>query len=169
MAIPYQTPPATLTAGRAAFLAVMEHRRRLLAGLLVIDGLGRPIEFVHNAVAVPAGPWWSRPTPRLLIPELVHTLFDACSCEPDLLVCEGDLTDAEHCRAYLAPAIPCCRLSPSGGDPAALRWEWLNAPPEPGLRAAALAAELPRRGLAAEPFERLREGLRHVYETVPER
>ena len=165
MAVPYRKTPRATATGLAAFIDVVwiEIDRSLYGGLLIVDGLGQPVEFVNNNAVAPTGMMWnSDNSVRLGTPRLVHSLFDTCRREPDLIVALPSLGDADFLNAEIAPAVPLAQVTPArDGLPA--EWNWINTPPTPGMRASFVAAELERRGLFLEPFSRLREALRVVY------
>ena len=165
MPVPYRKTPRAAEVGQAAFLDIrwVHTDRAFYGGLLVLDGKGQPSEFVHNTLAAPSGVLW--PDDKVLslgIVMLVHSLFDACRREPDLLVCLPSLGSPEMLRTEIAPSIPFVQVAPAEeGIPA--QWNWINEPPSGAMRAAILAQELARRGFIVEPFERLRYALRMVY------
>lgn len=153
MPVPYQPPLPAAADGRAGYVDLLADGARLLAGLLLIDGLGRPVEFVHNHADVDTGADWSRAVPTTIVPALIHSLFDACRGEPDLLCISSRVGPSEYCRTVLAPAVPCLVLDLETGETT-----WLS-PPSAHLRGRQVAQELERRGLTKEPFERLLAGL----------
>ena len=165
MAVPYRKTPRATATGLAAFVDVVwivpEHT--LYGGLLIIDGIGQPVEFVHNMAVAPAGiAWVDANSVKLGTPRLVHSLFDSCRREPDLIVALPALGDADFLNAEIAPTVPLAQITPAeDGLPA--EWSWVNTPPTPGMKASFVAAEIERRGLFLEPFVRLREALRVVY------
>ena len=165
MPVPYRKIPRAAQEGVAAFVDVARARaqRQIVGALLLIDGRGQPLEFVQNAVDVPGGFLWPEDKVRSVgTVALVHSLFDACQREPDLLICSDTLGTPEFCRDELAPTVPFAQVTPSDGDtPAA--WSWINDPPAPGMRAHVLYEHLVRRGFVQEPFARLDDGLRLAY------
>jgi hypothetical protein len=135
--------------------------------MLLMDGKGQPLEFVHNTLSAPEETLWPDDKLRpMAIAELVHSLFDACRRDPDLLVAPASLGSAEFCRTEIAPAIPFAQVSAERSDLPA-EWNWLNVPPSPGMRAHLLAHELTRHGFLTEPLDRLRAALRIVYRETP--
>lgn len=165
MPVPYRKTPRAAEVGQAAFLDILwlPSDRAFYGGLLVLDGKGQPLEFVHNTLAAPSGVLWSEEKVRASgTVMLAHSLFDACRREPDLLVGLPELGSTETLRNELAPSIPFVQVVPAQeGIPA--QWNWINEPPSSGMRAAILAQELARRGFIVEPFERLWHALRMVY------
>jgi hypothetical protein len=131
--------------------------------LLLVDGRGRPVEFVHNRVEVPSGFLW----PEDLVTgtatvALCHSLFEACKREPDLLLCLPALGSRDFCRIEIAPTIPFAQVVLGDKDkPASLAW--LNDAPGPGMGAHALQEELMARNLVVEPFGRVLTGIREAY------
>jgi hypothetical protein len=165
MPIPYRRTPRAAEIGQAAFFDVIwsEEDRALYGGMLIIDGKGQPLEFVHNSAAAPSGFLWDEETVRARgIAEVAHSLFDGCRREPDLLVCPASLASPDFCRAELAPMLPFAQVAPETETTPA-EWGWVNEPPTSGMRAAIVAEELLRRGMVVEPFVRLRLALRVVY------
>lgn len=165
MPVPYRKTPRAAEFGQAAYLDVLwsPPDRTFYGGLLILDGKGQPLEFVHNTLAAPSGLLWSGDRVRHMgVPLLAHSLFDACRREPDLLAGLPSLGPPDVCRDEIAPAIPFALVvPPRAGLPA--EWNWINTPPSSGMRASILAQELVRRGFIHEPFERLREALRLVF------
>jgi hypothetical protein len=167
MPVPYHRTPRAVTDGCAAFADVLSVRtgRAFYGGLLVLDGRGEPLEFVYNSLEAPSGFLWPEP----LVAEastvaLLHSLFEACGRDPDLLVCRSCLAGAEV-RRQIVPAIPFVVVSPPRG---ALPEErvWVNDPPGAGMRAAAVFQSLADRGFLLEPFDRIAAGLREVFPGV---
>lgn len=162
MPVPHRRPAES---GLAAFLEVswLEPARTLYGALLVIDAEGGPLEFVFNSLAAPAGFLWPESQVRRQgVPALVRTLFSGCRRDPDLLVAAASLGDPEFCRRELAPSIPFA-LVQEATPPDLPQWTWLNSQPTPAMRAHSLALALQQRGLASEPLERVRAGLREVF------
>jgi hypothetical protein len=169
MPVPYRRTPRAAETGCAAYVDVvwLPSERTYYGGLLLMDGKGQPIELVHNTMSAPLDPLWPDDKMRpQAVAELVHTLFDACRRDPDLLVCAAGLGSAEFCRTEIAPAVPFAQVAAPGSD-LPVEWNWLNAPPTPGMRAHVLAQELARHGFLTEPFERVRAALRAIYREVP--
>jgi hypothetical protein len=165
MPVPYRKTPRAAETGCVAFLDVIWQRasRTLYGALLLMDGRGQPLEFVHNSLTAPGGFLWPEETVVLQgTAALAHSLFDACRREPDLLVCPAALGSPEFCRTELAPVIPFAQIA-AAQDGLPAEWIWINDPPPSGMRAHALYEELSRRGVVDEPFERLRDGLRIAY------
>jgi len=135
--------------------------------LLVLDGRGLPLEFIHNRGEPPSGLLWTEPdTSRQAISALAHSLFDAARRDPDLLLCLPELGSAEFCRAEIAPASPFAQAQPASESlPAGV--VWVNSPPTDGMRGHALYQDLLRRDALFEPFSRLRLGLRETYPDAP--
>ena len=114
MPVPYRKLPRAAQEGVAAFVDVVRARtaRQIVGALLLIDGRGQPLEFVHNVVDVPGGFLWPEDKVRAVgTTVLVHSLFDACQREPDLLVCRDTLGTPDFCRDELAPAIPFAQIA----------------------------------------------------------
>ena len=173
MPVPYRKVPRLAQEGCAAFVDVvwLPSASAFYGGLLVVDGRGQPLEFVHNTLRAPSGFLW--PAAQIATQgtlHLVHSLFDACRPDPDLLVCLPSLGTPEFCRNYLAPALPMAQVSVAAPGPEADEkdeWRWINDAPASGMRAAVVAQELGRRGFAREPFARLRLHLRELYPSAP--
>ena len=168
MPVPYRKTPRAAEVGQAAYVDAVwsPGDRTFYGGLLILDGKGQPQEFVHNLLNAPSGLLWPDDQVRQRgLPLLIHSLFDACRREPDLLVALNTLGSVEYLNAEIAPSIPfAVVVPPMEGMPS--EWNWINTPPSSGMRAAILAQELVRRGFITEPFERLHEALRLVYPSV---
>jgi hypothetical protein len=165
MAIPYRKATRSIDEGCVAYLDVlhMPAQHTFYGALFLIDGKGRPLEFVHNVLAAPSGFLWDSARVRALgIAMLTHSLFEACRREPDLLICRDTLGSIEFCREEIAPAIPFAQVKPMPeGIPA--EWHWVNDPPGPGMRAHTLFETLRVHGMLLEPFQRITQGLREIY------
>ena len=169
MPVPYRKMPRAAEIGLAAYVDVflLPSERTLYGGLLILDGKGQPHEFVHNTVVAPEGLLWPGEQVKSLgTILLVHSLFDACRREPDLVVCLPDLGAPDFLRSELAPSVPFAQVVPPR-DEIPAEWNWINEPPTSGMRATLLAQELARRGYIMEPFERLHHALRLVYPQAP--
>jgi hypothetical protein len=132
-------------------------------GLLVLDGRGQPLEFVHNSIVVPTGFLWPEGTVRnAAIAALSQSLCEACRQEPLLLLCDPSVGSPEFCRQELAPMVPCALVRPGEGS-LPPECAWVNTPPSDGSSQAALLEELKARHFLLEPFSRVRKGLREAY------
>lgn len=170
MPVPYRRTPRSAEEGCAAFLDVvwLHSAGTFYGALLLLDGRGQPLEFVHNTLTAPSGFLWPEERVATLgTATLSHSLFDACRREPDLLVCLPTLGRPDFCRTEIAPAIPLAQVATGKEDGAPDAWSWINSPPAAGMRASVVAQELTRRGFALEPFQRLRRGLRELYPSAP--
>lgn len=158
MPVPYRRPPAAVIQTAIAYLwAAKTGSGAYVGAILMADALGRPIEFVHNRVEAPRGFLWPDDQVRAAsLTALCHSLFDACSREPALLLASDDLGSPEFCRDSLGPTVPFALVSSSD-------WVWVSRPPAPGIEAHGLAEELRTRGDPMEPFRRIQAGLREVY------
>ena len=169
MPVPYRKTPRAVETGCVAYLDVARLRSvgAFYGALLLMDGRGQPLEFVHNTLTAPTGFLWPEAKVRsLAVAALARSLFDACRREPDLLVCLVSLGTPDFCREELAPTIPFAQITPAR-DEVPAEWNWINDPPAAGMRADALYRELSKRGFIMEPFERLRDGLQIVYPQAP--
>lgn len=160
---------ASRTGYRAAFVDVfwVPEQSRLYGGLLLLDGKGRPSEFVHTDLKAPKGFLWpEQDVRRLGTTEIVHALFDACRQEPALVVCRPSLGSANFCREDIAPLIPFAQIDTTQSEEIA--WTWVGEAPASGHAAYLLAQELIARGFTLEPFERVEKGLCEVYPELAE-
>lgn len=165
MPVPYHRTPRDIVEGSAAFLDVLYvgSGRMMFGGLLILDGRGAPIEFVHNAIEVPGGAFW--PEDRVIpaaIAGIARSLFVGCRNEPDLLICESRLAGPEFCRAELAVGIPFLQVT-AASESLPIERVWVNAAPGATMQATRVLQSLVERGLLTEPFQRVRAGLREIY------
>lgn len=163
MAVPYRKSRPTSEDGCAAYLDVVARPNGTLLGtLLVMDGRGRPLEFVHNRSEL-ADHWMWGGGGQLEagVSAIAHSLYDACRREPDLLVSKHTLGSLEFLRGEIAPSIPMLLVSPN--EDGEIEWTWVNDPPTPGMRAHTLAPQLEARGFLLEPFGRMKTGLHELY------
>lgn len=165
MPIPYRRAPRALVDGSAAFFDVLfpGEDARAYGGLLVLDGKGEPLEFVYNTVESPTGFLWPVARSReASTVALAHSLFDACRREPDVLFGAAHLAGVEFCRQELATGVPFALVQPGDGA-VPVSWVWVNEPPPPGSRAAAVFESLQDRRMLQEPFQRVTRGLEEVF------
>lgn len=169
MPLPYRKTPKSSALHSAAYVDVIWIRstRTFYGAILIIDGRGQPLEFVHNTLVAPVGFLWPEEQVQSLgIATLCHSLFDACQREPELLVCRESLGSPNYCKTEIAPMTPFAQVIESNdGSPAA--WNWINNPPSPAMAAHSLGETLRAHGFASEPFERVQQGLREIYSQVP--
>lgn len=165
MPVPYRKRPASSAPAYAAFVSatVPNEGGTIFGGLLVIDGRGQPIEFVHNSIQTPTGFLWPRDTVRSsAMTALIISLFDACATEPALLFCDAAVGTAEFIRSHLSPTIACAVPQPGNGE-LPPDCAWVRDAPTGGSAAAFLFEDLRNGGYLLEPFERVRKGLAEVY------
>jgi len=168
MSIPYRRTPRADTGGCAAYVLVTWRIKpsRLYGGLLLVDGRGQPVEFVHTSLKAPTGFLWPEESVRRFgTLEVVHALFGACQREPYLVACQPSLGPPDWCRDEIAPSIPFAMVSPPGADGLAA-WSWINEPPAKTMPAFGLWESLMNRGFAMEPFARVAKGLQEVYPEI---
>ncbi len=164
MPVPYHRPTLASTASCAAFLDVVwnDSDSHLYGGLLVIDGLGRPLEFAHSDIKVPSGFLWPKDeVRRFALVEVAHALFDACQREPSLLVCRAGLGPPDFLVNEIAPVVPFALVEEQ--EDGQVSWSWLGSQPATAHPAQALKENLISRGFTLEPFDRVRKGLQEVY------
>ncbi len=168
MPLTHAKPQSLTVEGTAAYLDVVRlpAERRILGGLLVIDSLGQPIEFVHSSVELPHGFMWAKDQAEMLaIASLSRALFDACRNTPSLIAVRDEFAPVQFCKTEIAPTIPFGQVSNVPTDDPK-HWSWINSPPTAGMPALALFEDLKRRSLTMEPFERIARGLSEVYGTA---
>ncbi len=165
MAIPYRSMPKSAAVSFAAYLHVAwrPELKRFFGGLLVSDGRGQPIEFVHTHANAPAGLLWSEEeVRRVAVQAISHSLFDGCGKAPGLLIAPDTIGTPAFCSDELSPSVPFGLVS-YRDNVKELELSWIGAPPAPGTAASLLADELKRRSLLWEPFARIEMALREVY------
>jgi hypothetical protein len=169
MSVSYKKPSRLLEDSGVAYLDVLrlDTDGAFYGAVLLLDGRGLPLEFVHNRLVPPSGLLWTEPdVSRQAVIALSHSLFDACRREPDLLLCLPALGSPDFCRVEIAPVLPFAQVIPPQEDiPAGV--VWVNEPPAAGMRGHLLYQELLRRDALFEPFERLRRGLGETYPQAP--
>ena len=169
MPVAYKKPSRLLEDSGVAYLDVLrlDADGVFYGAILLLDGRGLPLEFVHNRLVPPTGLLWTEPdVSRQAVIALAHSLFDAGRREPDLLLCLPTLGALDFCRVEIAPVLPFAQVLPPQEDlPAGI--VWINEPPPAGMRGYLLYQELLRRDALFEPFERLRKGLGEIYPQAP--
>lgn len=169
MSVSYKKPSRLLEDSGVAYLDVLrlDADGAFYGAVLLLDGRGLPLEFVHNRLVPPSGLLWTEPdVSRQSVIALSRSLFDACRREPDLLLCLPTLGSPDFCRVEIAPVLPFAQVIPPQEDiPAGV--VWINEPPAVGMRGHHLYQELLRRDALFEPFDRLRKALGEVYPQAP--
>lgn len=158
--------------GQAAFLRVgrLADRSGYVGGLLTVNARGEPLEFTCNRVETPQSTLWRvHDLRRTAIKQLAVSLLETVSQPAGVVLCLALQSMDDLFRLDIELASPVCLVpgKPDAGDDAAslsgdaLRW----LPDEPPSTSASrrLVAELERRGLLLEPFERAGAGLREVF------
>jgi len=167
--VSYRKPSKVLEEGAVAYLDCfrLDGDGGFYGAILILDGRGLPLEFIHNRLQPPSGLLWAEPdASRQTIAALAHSLFDACRRDPDLLLCLPSLGTVEFCRAEIAPTPPFAQALPAQEEipPGVV---WINTPPTEGMRGLTLYQDLLRRDALFEPFARLRQALHEVYPQAP--
>lgn len=169
MPLSYRKSSKVLEEGAVAYLDCfrLDGDGIFYGAILILDGRGLPLEFIHNRLQPPTGLLWAEPDlSRQTIAALSHSLFDGCRRDPDLLLCLPTLGTIEFCRVEIAPTPPFAQALPAHDDmpPGVI---WINTPPSEGMRGLTLYQDLLRRDALFEPFARLRQALREVYPQAP--
>jgi hypothetical protein len=179
-AIPYevQLQEKNLTAGFFRVLRSKASSHSFIAGLLLIDARGEPLEFTYSNVEAGQRFLWRDSTLRSgAIRELAMAVFDVCPRTPTAIFVLAGEVDAEIFTEHLDVQRPLARVGReqevigvrsdeahelvSSGEPVQLLW--VRDQPSPDSEAGRLVASLARRNLLIEPFERVVAGLREVY------
>ena len=169
MAVSYRRAPRTSAGHCAAYVDViwLQESQTFYGALLILDSRGQPLEFVHNCLVAPSGFLWPEDQVRSVgVASLCHSLFAACTREPELIVCCDSLGSPKYCKTEICPMAPFAQVTASR-DCAPEDWTWINDPPTPAMGAHALGESLRKRGLTVEPFSRIHAGLREVYPEAP--
>lgn len=150
-----------------------------VAGLLVINARGEPLEFAFNRVELRHPSLWGERLARShLQRRLVASLLSVCNSDPRLLVCLDDEIDLDLFGRELRVEVPIVRigvLAPheravdratgdgidEGSPPMPITWQ--PAPPNDASAEHRLFERLGAHGLLLEPFERASLGLKEVY------
>jgi hypothetical protein len=161
--------------GCAAFLRVgrIADRSGYVGGLLTVNARGEPLEFTYNRVETPQSTLWrAHDLRRAAVKQLAVSLLETVSTPPAVVICLALTSMADLFLYDIELGSPIC-LVPGPPEPedaedsaAGLAGGELRWLPEEPLHAAVprrLVAELERRGLLLEPFERTGAGLREVY------
>jgi hypothetical protein len=173
--------------GSAGFLkleVVADERATVsaVAGLLVINARGEPLEFAFNRAELRHRELWGERLARgHLQRRLVTSLLSVSSYDPRLLACLEDEIDTDLFGSELRVEVPIVRfgafvpgnrvvdhLTGEVLDESAplIPCTWQPAPPSDDTAAHRLFERLGAHGLLLEPFERASLGLREVYPPV---
>lgn len=164
----------------AAFFRVLPTEPdTFVGGLLVINGLGEPLEFAYSRVrAKYRFLWLERDLGLAVTRELLTSLLDLCPRDPSALFFLAREVPADLFVEQLDIPRPVARVARDDetlgaaeieqheaipGDPA-VQLFWVRGRPSDATSAHGLAVRLASRGLLLEPFERVVAGLREAYE-----
>jgi hypothetical protein len=165
----------------AVFFRVLRSRKSpqsFVAGLLLIDARGEPLEFTYSKVEAGHRFLWRDSTLRAGAKrELAAALFDECPRVPTAIFALAGEVDPELFTEHLDVQRPLARVARedevigvsaeetqqlvAGREPVQLLW--VHGQPSEATDAATLVSALARRALLLEPFERVLAGLREVY------
>jgi hypothetical protein len=138
-----------------------------VAGLLVINARGEPLEFAFNRVELRHPVLWGERLARChLQRRLVASLLSVCSSDPRLLACLDNEIEADLFGRELLVGVPVARLQacpPSAELALPVAVVWQPAPPGDGSAEHRLFERLGAHGLLLEPFERAALALREVF------
>jgi hypothetical protein len=132
-----------------------------VAGLLVINARGEPLEFAFNRAELRHRELWGERRARGHVQRrLVASLLSVCSYDPRLLVCLADEIDTDLFERELHVEVSIVRIAELAA-PAQVTWQ--PAAPIDDSAEQRLFERLGAHGLLLEPFERASHGLREVY------
>jgi hypothetical protein len=173
MPVPYRDAQDIDELGAAAYLKVEREPgdAGFRGALFVINARGEPLQFTFTRSTTEHSVLWRRgDIVRNATKHIVEALFAACPQAPRVVLCLADEIPWEVFDEDLAVAVPICQVTP--GDPPspdipAARGEttisWLPMQPSDDSLEMRLFAELSRRGLVVEAFDRAALGLRQAY------
>lgn len=178
MPIPYRHDDDLEHLGSAAFLRIEPEQGAYRGALFLIDARGEPVEFAYNRIEVMQRFLWREDQLRRhATRRLAASLFEICPRVPSLLLCRADEIDAEVFGDDIQLSLPVARIADEAavvgqtaaeereviGEAGSVQLFWAGSPPAADSAERVLLAELVRRGLLAEPFERAAVGLAEVY------
>lgn len=181
MPVPFEEPAELDALGTAAYLRILpqpEHSMRRGA-LFLVNGRGEPVEFSYNQAEARHSFLWRGPDlDRFIARKLAASLLRVCTRTPSLLMCLADEVQSDLFCDDLTLSVPVCRIAPriatvafsprehdeslDGTEP--LHLFWYPGSPSEESSERRLVNALVKRGLLLEPFERIRAGLKEVYE-----
>lgn len=180
MPVPFRDAQHIDELGTAAYLRIEREpdRARFRGALFVINARGEPLQFTYaQAISEYSVLWRGSDIERLATRKLAEKLFASCPQVPRILLClDGDVPKAVF-EEDLALAVAVCRVSASGrpgathvADSATSQFSpntfdvsWLPARPPDESAEQRLFAELVRRDLVFDGFDRATRGLREVF------
>lgn len=168
MAIPYRAVSKPVATSFTAYLGVtfVEQLGKYIGGLLITDGRGQPVEFVHNYADAPSGLLWSEPEiRRVAVQSIAHSLFDGCSKSPAILFAQDSIGTPTYCTEELSPSIPFALVTKDETS-GTLNVAWASQPPAPGSAASLIFDEINRRNLLMEPFSRIIRAIEEIYPEI---
>jgi hypothetical protein len=177
MPVPYRYDDDLERLGTAAFLRIAPEPDGFRGALFLVDARGEPVEFAYNRIEVMKRFLWREDQlKRHAARRLVTTLLEICPRVPTLLLCRADEVSADLFSDEVRLAIPVARIADGAavvGQSAHEELEeltgadvqlfWTGGQPPDDSAERSLVAELSKRGLLVEPFERAVIGLREVY------
>jgi len=161
--------------GNAAFLRIgrIANPSGYAGGLLTVNARGEPLEFTYNRIETPQSSLWrANDLRRTAVKQLAVSLLETVSQPAEVVLCLARQSMVDLFRFDIELAAPICvvpglpETADSESDAPALAIEVLNwLPDEPPSTSVPrrLVAELERRGLLLEPFERAGAGLHEVF------
>lgn len=164
----------------AGFFRVLEvERDSHVAGLLLTDARGEPLEFTYNRVTAKHLFLWRERDLRLAVTrELLTSVLDICPRAPTAIFCLAAEIEPELFADDLDVERPLARVAPSSVTIGASSVEehevldgassvqlfWVRGRPSDATPAHRLVTRLAGRGLMLEPFQRVLAGLREAYD-----
>lgn len=146
--------------------------------LFIINARGEPLQFTYaRANCEYSALWGRRDIERHAARKLAETLFASCPQAPRILLYFGEEVPRAVFDEDLAVSVAICHVSTdaesarkrivesvtAGISTDAFNVSWLPARPAAGSAEMRLFAELARRDLVLDGFERATRGLREVY------
>lgn len=180
MPVPFRDAQDIDELGTAAYLRLEREadRSKFRGALFVINARGEPLQFTYARATSEYSVLWRRTDiERHAARKLAEKLFASCPQAPRILLHLDSDVPREVFEEDLALTIAVCRVSGlarplatlgvepamSGGSSDTFEVSWL--PPHPHIESAEqrLFAELVRRNLVVDAFDRATRGLREVY------
>lgn len=172
MPVPFRDAQDIAESGTAAYLRIertpagVEFR----GGLLVVNARGEPLQFTYTrATSEYSALWRQEDIRRHAVRSVAESLFAACPQAPRILLCLDSDIPAGVLDEDLFVSVPVGRVVVGKrADVAAVGSEgltvsWLPAEPQADCAENRLFAELVRRNLVMDGFDRATRGLREAY------
>lgn len=174
MPVPFRDAQHIDELGTAAHLRIERASggMEIYGGLLVINARGEPLQFTYTRATTEYSTLWRQgDIHRHAVRSVAERLFAECPQVPRIVLCLAQEIPAGVFGEDLIVAVPVCRIDGQGAGGSSVAnvggnsysVSWFPVAPEPDSVEQRLFAELIRRNLVMDGFDRTTRGLREAY------